>query len=81
MFIGGNDPKWWQVLIKEPGSLLIILTLLAIAGSFVAVKVIDRYNQFFSIDKCIDNGGCWDYNVKVCRKGEPNAQKLCDESK
>lgn len=33
-----------------------------------------------SIDRCLDNGGCWDYQDRRCRKIEANAQELCDRA-
>jgi len=30
------------------------------------------------VDRCLDQGGCWDETDGVCRKDEPNAQMLCD---
>ena len=30
------------------------------------------------IDRCLDGGGCWDYQDRICRKNEINAQELCD---
>lgn len=37
--------------------------------------------HYLSIDRCLDNGGCWDSIDETCRKDEPNAQALCDRSK
>ena len=34
--------------------------------------------DYMTIDKCLDNGGCWDKVDKVCRKTESNAQELCN---
>lgn len=33
------------------------------------------------VDSCLDHGGCWDYQDKMCRKDETNAQELCDRAK
>ncbi len=37
--------------------------------------------DFESIDRCLDGGGCWDYQDRICRKNEMNAQELCDRAK
>lgn len=38
------------------------------------------FSDFMKADGCLDSGGCWDYQDSVCRKDEPNAQKLCDRA-
>jgi len=52
--------------------------------SFLIVALCGVYFLFFSdfmkVDGCLDSGGCWDYQDKVCRKEEPNAQQLCDRA-
>jgi hypothetical protein len=51
-------------------------TSIAIAIALVVVRFLAD-----PIDSCLDSGGCYDYSAKVCRKDEPNAQQLCDQSK
>lgn len=36
--------------------------------------------DFMKADVCLDSGGCWDYQDRVCRKDEHNAQELCDRA-
>ncbi len=61
---------------------LVRLLLIVSALCFVLVllaKLVLRGS--FDIDHCLDRGGCWDYQDRVCRKDEPDAQCLCDRSK
>lgn len=59
--------------------LLIPLTI------FLAYKVFlywahDFSPDYDSVDRCLDGGGCWDYQDKICRKNEMNSQELCDRT-
>jgi hypothetical protein len=38
------------------------------------------FSDFMKADGCLDSGGCWDYKDNICRKEEPDAQKLCDRA-
>ena len=38
-------------------------------------------SNYRQINRCLDKeNGCWDFNLKVCRKTEPDAKKLCADS-
>lgn len=53
-----------------------LLVVVAVGIAFFAI----RNSEFLEIDTCLDSGGCWDYDAKVCRRDEANAQHLCDRS-
>ncbi len=43
-----------------------ILLLLLLAGVLVMVINVPRIKQFVEIDRCLDSGGRWNYENKVC---------------
>ena len=36
-----NEPKWWQILLKEPANWLMILSLIGIILAFITGKILD----------------------------------------
>ncbi len=44
----------------------ILLIIIIIVLIFLGVRV----KRFISIDKCLDNGGRWDYKAQKCIKNE-----------
>lgn len=68
----------WKPLIAIA---VIALVSLAVAARFERQALIETtggHPQYQAIDRCLDSGGCWDYQKNVCREGEPDAQRLCD---
>jgi len=59
--------------------LCFVFVVLSLYGGYYAIlfKMHDYNPDFISVDSCMDNGGCWDYTDKICRKEESNAQELC----
>ena len=51
------------------------------AYELVLYRILDSDPDYYSIDRCIDSGGCWDGIDKMCRMNEVNAQELCDRAK
>lgn len=47
----------------------------------VVMFLLPWFREFMAIDRCLDNGGCWDYRELQCRSQEANAQELCDRSR
>lgn len=39
-----------------------------VGGVFIALPYMDQYllNDFFTIDTCLDRGGRWNYELRVC---------------
>ena len=52
--------------------------VIAIIITGAIIYLIDDF--YVTVDACMDRGGCWDSDAKVCRMEEPNAQELCDKS-
>jgi hypothetical protein len=65
--------KVWIILISIP------LTILFVYEAFL-FWAHDFNTDYYSIDRCLDNGGCWDLQDRICRKNEFNAQELCDRA-
>lgn len=62
--------------------LVLSLPLFLIAAYFFFLFWAHDYDpDFISIDGCMDSGGCWDYEAKMCRRLESNAQELCNQSR
>jgi hypothetical protein len=57
-------------LLRWPLLAILIFALL------VSVFILTASND--PVERCLDHGGCWDYVDKMCRKDEPDAQRLCD---
>ncbi len=56
---------------------VLIISSLVLA-SFLIYQIF--FKDFLAIDGCLDEGGCWDYQNRVCRNEESNAQELCDRA-
>ncbi|GJL94443.1 MAG: hypothetical protein DHS20C05_08480 [Hyphococcus sp.] len=55
-----------------------LIIVAALVGAYFWFQSSERVQNFLDVDHCIDAGGCWDSVDDICRKHEPNAQKLCD---
>ena len=55
---------------------LVIFTFILVIG----IVYFLFFTDFMKADGCLDSGGCWDYQDKVCRKEEDNTQQLCDRA-
>lgn len=51
--------------------------LLGFLGLAFLILLTILFKDYFVVDSCLDQGGCWDDVDEVCRKTEPDAQKLC----
>jgi len=67
---------FWIVAVLSLGC---IASLIVYFGLLFMVHDFDP--NFLNIDSCLDSGGCWDYVDGICRKGEPNAQELCNRQR
>ena len=56
-------------------TVIVILSISVIAVLFLGWVAI--FTDFFNIDRCLDQAGCWDEVDSICRKHETNAQELC----
>ena len=68
-------------LFKIVGGILLILILVVIVYEFMLWSAIGFNPDYSKIDRCMDNGGCWDSIDRTCRKDEADAQALCHRSK
>lgn len=48
-----DKPKWWKILLKEPGNWLIWLTLGATIGSFLIGELVDSHKNKESINQSV----------------------------
>jgi len=55
---------------------IVIVTLLAIAGVVAWLCSGDR----LSVDSCLDRGGCWNYDEKVCIFPRDNTKAEIDRA-
>jgi hypothetical protein len=58
-------------LVMKKIFVLILVLAIGVAGWFCQ-------SNFFAIDSCLDQGGCWRYQTKQCEFVE---QKKCDEER
>jgi hypothetical protein len=56
------------------------ILLMSLSAFIIGIIYLFFFSDFMNIDGCLDSGGCWDYQDKVCRKEESNAQQLCDRA-
>lgn len=62
------------------GSMLrrrLVLGLALLAALFIVLLYLFWGDEFSAVDRCLDHGGCWDYDTGQC----VSEQRLCDDDR
>jgi hypothetical protein len=57
---------------KQPVRFLFVAALFVAFASIAFYYAAERWNGFWQVDRCLDSGGSWDYELKRCN-GARNA--------
>jgi hypothetical protein len=52
-----------------------VILLAALVATTALIAVGFWYKDWLAIDKCLDNGGRWDYDKRICEHGETSTKK------